>query len=276
MQASDSFAATDPILYISSPPQILTGIGYSVGLVRDHNEDALFSLTSNLAVGDQQLAYGIFIIADGMGGHERGELASSLAVRTTAHHIASSIHENILDFDPDGQKESVQEIMRAAVGAAQHTVLQNAIGGGTTLTVVVIIGDRVNIAHVGDSRVYFIYPDERMDVVTKDHTFVNQLIRIGQITEEEARQHPERNVLYRAIGQMEELEPDIGTYQYPQDGYILICSDGLWGVVPEQKIVEIVRSTTNLTVACGKMITVANENGGPDNISVILCKISSV
>jgi serine/threonine protein phosphatase PrpC len=269
---SRNYDATEHVFETFSPAQIVVGSGCSVGLVREHNEDTIFTQTSLLADGNQQLAYGIFIIADGMGGHERGELASSLAVKITAHYIISTIQDNILNLNPDGSTESVQEILSAAVSKAQKAVLQHALGGGTTLTVVVIIGDRVNIAHVGDSRAYFIFPDERMEILTKDHTFVDQLIRIGQITEEQAKDHPEKNVLYRAIGQMEELEADIETYQYPEDGYILICSDGLWGVVPEHKIVQIVTSTPNLAVACDKMVKAANEHGGPDNISVILCR----
>jgi protein phosphatase len=163
--------------------------------------------------------------------------------------------------------------MRAAIDEAQRAVLKAAPGSGTTLTAVLVLGDQMTIGHVGDSRAYAIRPDGRSELITRDHSLVKRLEELGQITRSEAAAHPQRNVLYRALGQGEILEADIFTTQFPQPGDLLLCSDGLWGVVPEDDLAKIINNAPNLASACHNLVTAANESGGPDNISAILVQL---
>ena len=160
--------------------------------------------------------------------------------------------------------------MQNGISESQQAVIRHAPGGGTTLTSAFILGDQVTLAHVGDSRAYFIYPDGRMQTVTRDHSLVRRLQELGQISDKEAAEHPQRNVLYRALGQSEPFEPDINTYPFPNGGYLMLCSDGLWNVISESEIFPIIKSAPSLSVACQRLIDAANNAGGPDNISVIL------
>ena len=128
----------------------------------------------------------------------------------------------------------------------------------------------MTIAHVGDSRAYTVSEDGQVEVLTRDHSLVQRLVELGQITDEEAAVHPQKNVLYRALGQGEPFSPDIRTIPTPQHGYLLICSDGLWGVVPEEQIIKIILESENPQDACSALVAAANEAGGPDNITAIL------
>jgi protein phosphatase len=131
----------------------------------------------------------------------------------------------------------------------------------------------VTIAHVGDSRAYSIYPDGRIEPITRDHSLVKRLEELGHISKDEAVNFPHRNVLIRALGQGETLEADIFTIPFPQPGFLMICSDGLWGVVNEKDIYRAVMDAPNLARACQNLVEAANIAGGPDNISVVLAQI---
>lgn len=253
------------------PAHLLVGVGQSVGRQRERNEDALFSLTSILSDGNMELPFGVFIVADGMGGHEHGEVASGVAVRAMAEYILSRSYIPFLSME-DRQRGSLQEVMENGVIQAQQAVVRYAPGGGTTLTAALIVGEQVTLAHVGDSRAYFVYPDGRMQVVTQDHSLVHRLVELGQISEQEALVHPQRNVLYRALGQSEPFRPDIHTHPMPHPGYLMICSDGLWGVLSDQEMFQIIASARNPAFACKSLVDAANAAGGPDNISVILAQ----
>jgi serine/threonine protein phosphatase PrpC len=252
------------------PAQFVVGTAQSVGRQRDHNEDTIFAMTAVLADGQRELPLGVFVIADGMGGHQNGEVASSAAARMMVDYIISKMYSPILGMNENGLSESIQEIMENGVKEAHRAVQRHAPGGGTTLTAALVLGEQVTMAHVGDSRAYFVYPDGRMRLVTQDHSYVQRLLELGQITEKEAATHSQRNVLYRALGQAEPFRPDINTHEFPHPGYLMLCSDGLWGVVSEIEIFRIINSNKNLTMACHQLVEAANAAGGPDNISVIL------
>lgn len=260
----------DGISMAMQPAQLLVGSAQSVGKQRDHNEDAIFTLSSVLADGARSLPFGLFVVADGMGGHQHGEVASGAAARAFSDYILRRLFMPFLSGDPDNQSESLLEVMENGVKEAQHAVVRKAPGGGTTLTAALVMGEQVTLAHVGDSRAYFIYPDGRIQPVTQDHSLVRRLQELGQITEDEAKVHPNRNVLYRALGQADPFRPDIHTHPLPQPGYMLLCSDGLWGVVPDVEIFRIVNGSKNLSLACHELVEAANAGGGPDNISVVL------
>jgi serine/threonine protein phosphatase PrpC len=230
---------------VHKPPQFLMASGQNIGLQRDHNEDTLYSLSSVLADGKNDLPFGICIVADGMGGHKNGEIASGVAARVMAKNLVSRVYSRLLDIHGDPMDESIQETMEQAISETQKAVVRYAPGGGTTLTCALIIGEQVTLAHVGDSRAYFIYPDGRIQRITKDHSLVQRMVDLEEITVEEAFTHPQKNVLLRAIGQVETVQADIQTHQIPKRGYLMLCSDGLWGVVPETEIYRIVAGSTN-------------------------------
>jgi PPM family protein phosphatase len=255
-----------------NPPQFLIGCGQSAGLQRDHNEDTLFYLSSILADGVNDIPFGLCVVADGMGGHKHGEIASGVAARTAARTLITKIYAHLLEINPDPMEESLQETIDKTINDVQKTVIRYAPGGGTTMTLALLMGEQVTIAHVGDSRAYFIYPDGRIQRLTKDHSLVQRMIDLEEITEAEAQNHPQRNVLLKAIGQTDLIRPDLTTHQIPRTGHLMLCSDGLWGVVSETEIYRIVSSEQDPAIACKNLIEAANRYGGPDNISVVLVK----
>ena len=253
--------------------QLISAGGQSVGKQRELNEDSLLAITSTMAGNSGNLPFGLNIIADGMGGHQFGEVASNAAIRTVAGYVLRKFHSYLFQIKTDTMDESFQEIMLAAVSEAQRAIQREAPGSGTTLTAALVLGQQITVAHVGDSRAYFVYPDGRIETITRDHSLVKRLEELGHISPEEAENYPHRNVLYRALGQGEILEPDIFTVAFPQSAYLMICSDGLWGVVSEQDLVRSITEASNLQRACQNLVTAANTAGGPDNISVVLVQL---
>jgi len=278
-----SSSPSDPIVEQSSTsgaspklpldiPQLFVGVAQSVGIQRDHNEDALVTLTINLTSGDKNLHLGLFIIADGMGGHENGEIASQIAVEKLSSHVISSFIQPV--FSTSGLPDlSVQEILRQGVLNAHQSIRKEVLGGGSTLTAALIFGDQMTIAHVGDSRAYIYSPGGGLQLLTHDHSLVKRLEEIGQISPEQVSNHPQRNVLYRALGQADPLDPDIATYHLVEGTRIILCTDGLWGVISENEMTDIVHLTSQPQQLCQELVNLANAAGGPDNISVILIDI---
>jgi len=252
---------------------LLAGFGQSVGKQRDHNEDALFALTTVLSGDNLQIPFGLYIVADGMGGHQHGDIASGTAVRSMAGYILRKLYIPLLDLPQSPPSEPLQEIMQKGLFEAHKAIPKYAPGGGTTMTAVLIMGEQITIAHVGDSRAYAVYADGHMQVLTRDHSLVKRLEELGQLTAEEAAQHPQRNVLYRALGQVEPFEPDITTFPLHHPGYLFLCSDGLWGVVAEREIYRLIASNPSPQQACVKLVEAANAAGGPDNITAILVRM---
>jgi protein phosphatase len=256
------------------PQQFIYGCGQSIGKQRDHNEDSVFALS--IAIGGEKSSYplGLYVVADGMGGHQYGEVASSAAART----LAGSLLKHFLPYlvnPSSGMDESLQELMRSAINDAQKAVTQAAPGSGTTLTAALVLGQQMTIGHVGDSRAYAIHQYGGGEILTRDHSLVKRLEELGQISPEEAAVHPQRNVLYRALGQGEVLEPDIFTAPFPQSGYLLLCSDGLWSVLSDSTIFTLVNAEKDLQRTCQSLVDAANEAGGPDNISVIVVQLKT-
>jgi serine/threonine protein phosphatase PrpC len=257
-----------------NPTQLVVGAARDVGKNRKKNEDSLFTFTSLIGASTSSLPLGIFMVADGMGGHSHGEMASETAVRTMSSYLVERLFNPLYGNNPSPPEESLQEIMRTGIREAHRRIEKSAPGGGTTLTAIITIGTQMTIAHVGDSRAYNVFLDGRMQLLTRDHSLVKRLEELGQITAEEAVNHPQKSMLYRALGQGDAPEPDIFTSSMPQPGYILICSDGLWGVLTEEQIFQLLTESTNPQRACQNMVDAANSFGGPDNITVILAKLS--
>ena len=245
----------------------------SVGMTRDHNEDSLFLLNTVMTNNGEESHFGLFIVADGMGGHKQGEVASGVAVRSLANQIIRKIFLSMIAPRPMTPQDSIQEILESSVQEAHRSIMKEAPGSGTTLTALLLLERHMSIAHVGDSRAYLIPPDGKPQVLTRDHSLVMRMQELGQLTAEEAAVHPQRNVLYKALGQGEPFAPDITSSQVPDGGHLIICSDGLWGVIPEEDLVSIIRNTPDMQTACQMLVDAANDAGGPDNITAILVRL---
>lgn len=260
-----------------SPGSFSVGWRTDVGRVRGHNEDAIFVFTGEQESSNAVLPFGLFMLADGMGGHQSGEVASALALRESARQLMSHVYLPMLsgaDRGPD--QPSLTDVVREAISRANRAVTQGFPGSGCTLTCGLVLGDRLFIGHVGDSRAYFLRKGKAPQQLTKDHSLVNRLIEMGQLTEEEAAVHPQRNVLYRAIGQGSTLEVDVLTYALAPGDRLLLCSDGLWGLVPEKKMWRLVEEATSPLRACNALVDAANAAGGADNISVVLVEAKRI
>lgn len=228
-----------------------------VGLVRQGNEDGVYAGTN------------AFAVADGMGGHAAGEIASQAALEPVAALDGAR-------FDSD---EQVREALHEALEAANHSVVQKAEddpayrGMGTTLTAGVVREDRLHMAHVGDSRAYLLRGDEPLTQLTTDHTVVEELMRNGQLSPEDIHDHPQRSVITRAIG----IEPGVEIDSLPPltlepGDQVLLCSDGLTGPVSDAEIADILRNHRDGESACEALVDAANAAGGPDNITVLLLR----
>ena len=257
-----------------SSPHINVGYGLSVGKQRTHNEDAFFTLTTMFSFNESEIPFGLYIVADGMGGHKNGEIASELAIRTMVGFILKEIYAPMMSLNPTPSDLSFQEVFQTSIEQANAEILNNSYGGGTTVTAVLIVGDHMTIAHVGDSRVYSVDTKGNLEALTRDHSLVKRLQELGQITPEEAAVHPQRNVLYRALGQGEPFEPEIISTTRPKAGSLLVCSDGLWSILSQELISKVIKSCSSPQETCDRLIDAANDAGGPDNISAIYVEIS--
>ncbi len=259
------------------PPKISAGGGaplrlahaQSVGVVRDHNEDVLLTITTTFE-GDERIpTFGLYIVADGMGGHDLGERASAVAARSVANDVVRKVYGSMLSLDEADSRPPLQDILQEALTEANRAVVQSVGEGGTTLTVALVLNDQVVIGHVGDSRAYFI-AQNTVEQLTRDHSLVRRLQELGQLSPSEAAVHPQRNVLYRAVGQGDGLEVDVHSHRLTPGMKILLCSDGLWGLVSDSQIAEILKTSSTLQTACDRLVEAANEAGGPDNITAVL------
>lgn len=242
----------------------------SVGKTRDHMEDAASSFIFQQGYRDQIRHVALFVVADGMGGHLNGELASSLALKQVNAQILPVLQAQ---NDAPAEFEEIETLLAEAFNLAQEAVLDEVTGGGSTLTAALLIENSLYFAHVGDSRLYLVGYDGKTEVLTRDHSLVQRLVDLGQISQAEAESHPQKNVLYRALGQSEGFKVDLGFRQLDAPGYIMLCSDGLWGVVNDKKITEEICSDKPLSERAQQLCQMANQAGGPDNVSVILAEI---
>lgn len=247
-----------------------------IGRVRETNQDSVFALLTSLPREGSDVPVGLFIVADGMGGHQGGEVASRLAVRTVAHHILAQLVLPALDGRMD---EALQPMMIAAVQSANEAIWDSAqiIGSdmGTTCTAALLIGGSLYIAHVGDSRAYILEPGGLRQLTT-DHSTVGRLIQLGQLEPSEAREHPLRNQLYRTIGQQPQVMVDFIYQPAGASSHLLLCSDGLWGMIEEPLMEHALTHSPWPQDACHELIALANLAGGDDNISAVVVTLPMV
>ena len=242
----------------------------SPGKERYHNEDALFTLSSELFGVDAPVYLGIFLVADGMGGHQSGEVASKLAAQEASRELLDHLFVPIIYEDGSKSEDDITKLVTDAVNKAQALIHRQVPGGGTTLTMALVVDDQIYSAHVGDSRMYLVDKAGRLTVKTKDHSLVKRLVDLGEISPDEASTHPQRNVLYRALGQEDPLEPDLDQFSLGLGERMIICSDGLWGVLEDDQMKSILKRGQPLQKTACELVKAANDAGGPDNISVIL------
>jgi serine/threonine protein phosphatase PrpC len=268
--ATITLAGRSSVQRTSPARGLCVGYASDVGRFRDHNEDTLVAFQGVHLGDDASDPFGFFIVTDGMGGHQAGEVASSLAARLASNYVLSRIYlPFLLNKTPGTDMAPVTEVLRDAVQQANDQVTEHVPGGGTTLTCALILGRRAYIAHVGDSRAYLL-SNNNIRQVTQDHSYVGRLIELGELSPEEAVTHPQRHVLYRAIGQGENLDVDTYQQSLPPGSGLLLCSDGLSGSVSEEEIKSIIAAAATPQEACERLLDAANNAGGPDNITAVL------
>jgi serine/threonine protein phosphatase PrpC len=226
---------------------------------RENNEDFfLVDLERNL-----------FIVADGMGGHRAGEIASALAVKAVKEYLS-----NIPGINAAA---AIREAVQAAnYQVFVHASLEDALEGmGTTLTVLWIVGRTGYVAHVGDSRAYLIR-DGAIDRITCDHSLVQEMVENGGLSEYEARIHPQRNILTRAVGTQSQALVDVDVVNLKEKDILLLCTDGLNSVLSDEEICNIVTSSTTVTQSSSTLVNCAAQRGGQDNITAIVVFVDSL
>ncbi len=241
-----------------------------VGMKRNHNEDNLLLLPEER----------LFVVADGMGGHSSGEVASKIAVEEVAEffRMTSQDLEITWPYKMDKQKNYDENRLATGVKLANMRIFEKASadtkykGMGTTIVTVYFAKDsEVVVGHVGDSRVYF-FRENTLRMITEDHSLLNDYLKAKKLTPEEIEAFPHKNVIVRALGMKDTVTVDINRVE-PKDGDIfLLCSDGLSGMVPDKQIEQILQSQPDLDKACAQLIDAANANGGNDNVTCVLAQ----
>jgi protein phosphatase len=241
-----------------------------IGVTRSHNEDAL-----HLPV-DERLA----IVADGMGGHASGEVASKMAVDTVVEYFKETAEEQTLTWPFKVDREGRADMTRlvTAIKLANLEIHEQAQrdpacrGMGTTIVSALFLDDKIVVGHVGDSRLYRLR-DNEISQVTEDHSLINDYIKMKRMTAEEAASWPHKNVIVRALGMKETVQVDVHTEVARMGDCYMLCSDGLSGMITDDKIRDLVAGEHDLDRAAERLITAANAAGGKDNITVILARI---
>lgn len=228
-----------------------------VGMVRSINQDYVFATDEPLGPLPNLL-----VVADGMGGHKAGDFASKYTVEVLEEELKHSL------------KEYPEDILSDAIQTANHKLIEAARqdikleGMGTTLVVATVIGHTLHFANVGDSRLYLI--NKKIKQLSRDHSLVEEMVRLGGIKEEEAKHHPDKNIITRAMGVKEKVEADFYEYRLKKGDIILMCTDGLSNMVEDDEIFAIIKAARDIVEAGQELVKRANANGGKDNIGVVL------
>lgn len=229
-----------------------------IGKKRKLNQDYVF--TSEIPVGHLP---NLFLVADGMGGHNAGDYASRYTIETIVEDIGSS------------SNDSPVIVLEKAIQSANRLIRQKSFededlsGMGTTVVAATIDEDRLCVANVGDSRLYVINNRE-IKQITRDHSLVEEMVRMGGLQREQARSHPDKNIITRAIGAQDEVEIDFFQMTLSKDDIILMCSDGLTNMIDDEEIRMILQGQRDIVEKAETLVNAANNNGGKDNIAVIL------
>ncbi|HEY0733564.1 MAG TPA: protein phosphatase 2C domain-containing protein [Herpetosiphonaceae bacterium] len=264
-----SLASAAPLLTVLQGERVLSAAALrDIGRERQENQDHCYAQILSFPSDHSALALGLFVVAAGMGGHHDGGYASKLALTTVVQSVLAEFVSPLLN----GERRAPQPVMQAAVQAANAAVFAagQEVGSdmGTTCTAVLLDGQQLITAHVGDSRALLFGGGVKQ--LTTDHTAVGRLIAIGALTPEEALDHPLRSHLYRSIGQTADVTVDVVTTTIHDESHLLLCSDGLWGLVGDAEIADIVTEAPTAHMAARHLIARANLLGGHDNISAVV------
>ena len=250
-----------------SSPQKARKVGMltDVGQVRTVDEDSILAADLSFAVNSKSSNFHLLVVADGMGGHAKGEEASKIALSAISRSVISELVN-----DTPFTKLLEQGIQNANQDILDYTARHpESSGMGTTSVCAIVEGNAVHLANVGDSRAYVISDDE-IRRVTKDHSFVQSLVDQGEITEAESREHPQKNVITKAVGIGTSIEADTMRLTLDSDESLLLCCDGVIAHLPDDDIHKIIRDSPDPQTACQEIVDMANERGGSDNISLII------
>lgn len=229
-----------------------------IGQRRETNQDYMY--TSETAVGNLP---NLFLVADGMGGHAAGDYASRFTV------------ERIVEYAREAAKSEPVAVLKEAIMYANRLLIDEAHadasknGMGTTIVAAVVVGDRLYTANIGDSRLYIIN-QEQIIQVTRDHSLVEEMVRLGEMDKEDARMHPDKNIITRAIGVVPEVSADFFETVLKPGDIVMLCSDGLTNMIEDDEIKRIVLSQRDIVEKTESLVETANKNGGRDNITVVL------
>ncbi len=231
-----------------------------IGKTRAVNQDYIYASVESIGCLPN-----LFVVADGMGGHKAGDTASRYTVETLKALIAESEETDALSVISEAVK-SVNTLLIKKAGESEDYQ-----GMGTTLVIASIFGNVLRVANVGDSRLYVI--DDEITQITRDHSLVEEMVLAGQLSRSEARTHAKKNVITRAIGGEEQVEPEMFSVDLKENSKILMCSDGLTNMLEDDEIMRIVKNSPDIEEAAAVLIDRANANGGKDNISVVIVEL---
>ena len=228
-----------------------------MGIQRNMNQDYVFSTVK--PVGNLP---NLFIVADGMGGHKAGDLASKFSVNTFIDCVKNSVSSKPVQIMSDAINHTNEELLKLASTSEDYR------GMGTTFVVAVIYGRSMYVANIGDSRLYL--ADRELKQVTRDHSYVEEMVQMGTLNREDARTNEYKNVITRALGGAENVIPDFFEIEIEDNSRILMCTDGLTNMVTDKEIESVMSSHDDIMNKADKLVMMANQNGGKDNISVII------
>jgi protein phosphatase len=228
-----------------------------IGQRREMNQDYVFS--SEKPVGNLP---NLFLVADGMGGHNAGDYASRYTVETIVDVVSNSDETEPVSL----LEEAIQTANRSLLARAKEDMDRR--GMGTTIVALTILGNRLCIANVGDSRLYVV--NQKIHQITRDHSLVEEMVRLGEMDKEVAKDHPDKNIITRAIGALPEVLVDFFEVEIEEGDTVLMCSDGLTNMVEDEEIRNIVMGQRDTVEKAEKLVATANQNGGKDNITVIV------
>lgn len=273
--ASFATALETTLQGLRRPDSVNLAIGRrtDVGQRRSLNEDSLLTLETTPVYRSISTPMGLFAVADGMGGHSAGDVASQLAIQAIEQR---TIDEILSPVAAGGPLPDAHQWIASTIQAANRRVYEQRKAAGTdmgtTLVMALFVGNTATIANVGDSRAYLLSQDEIVQITT-DHSLVERLVATGQITRVEAAHHPQKNVIYRVIGDKPQVQADLLEQQVAPGEALLLCSDGLSGMILDEQIWHIWRTGTSPQDACDRMVEAANEAGGEDNITVLIVQV---
>ncbi len=248
------------------------GTGLDVGITRKEkpNEDHLLAVHGTHTYNADYRPYGLFVVADGMGGHANGQEASRLVIQHIRNAIIPTLLSNV-DLDSKDGKELLLEGIQHANLAIYQQNRQQGCDMGSTITAAILVGSMLTVANVGDSRTYLYNAQKGLTQVTHDHSMVARMVEKGIIGADEIYTHPQRNQIYRCLGENASVQVDAFSLAYQPGDALLLCSDGLWEMVRDVRIQEILRNTLpDAALAAQLLVQAALEGGGKDNISAIV------